>query len=224
MPFTLLILLTLFVIGISLVATVLLGHSILGNLNRAVRRGSRQLQFQITDFACLVVQLQVALASVVALVPSDFRAHLVTLLVFSTVSLTAMWFAAVRTMSLAGVTERGRRSAFILILLPGTAFFMGCVISYICFTPVAVFALIESLADNEFPYELRVWAVILLVNPPILFVVWWLLRQLSRWITRGLIESQVAANDAEFPLNKPLPARSTAAPGSSSAPDSSSPL
>ena len=175
----------LFLMGFGIVAGLVVGHSVLGKLNRAAWQVKRPLRFQLSDFLWLMIQLQIAMGVPIGLFSSGSQVGLLApVLLFAVLSVAVIWFAAIKTMSSAGVTRPKYRAAFVLVLLPGTLVLMMAVIVYATMLPALGIYLFEA--------SLSEWRTYAIIGGAILLpLVWYSLRQLGRWILRGCEEAPV---------------------------------
>lgn len=107
--------------------------AVLRPVDHAIRTTRARLQFELTDFVWLLVQVQISLAAVVGYVPRREEGWFTIFLGFTMAATLALWWGATQAMLRAGVRGKGRRAAFVLLVLPatllvamgGTIFFMG---------------------------------------------------------------------------------------------------
>ncbi len=109
----------------AILAPALMGHLILNPIRDLAKRRetagqTRRIQFMLTDFFWLVIQLNIALGCVVAFVPREIASYFALILGYLAAAVAAMWYVCVHYLSHAGITEARRRAAFILFVVPVT--------------------------------------------------------------------------------------------------------
>ncbi len=161
------------------------GHGILGPVNDAVLQARGRLQFKLTDFVWLLIQLQIGLGAVVGYIPREQGPVYWMTLLFVAGAVTVLWLAAIWTMSAAGVSQGGRRAAFVLVLLPGCLALIMGVILWLIIVPfgslLAVLRFIDS--GSGLPASDTLFACAAAVGSALAIALsWFFLRWLSDWI------------------------------------------
>jgi hypothetical protein len=126
----------------------LISHTILYPTVVAAQKVRGPFRFQLLDFVALILQIQLVLAPILAWTSGGavtFSRNL--FLALGLGATVAMWLAAVRFLSKAGITQGLRRAIFILIYLPGT-------LAVLTLGPVALMALVYMI-PNEWPFWRR---------------------------------------------------------------------
>jgi hypothetical protein len=123
----------------------LISHTILYPTVIAAQKVRGPFRFQLLDFVALILQIQLVLAPILAWTSGGAVVLSRNLFLALGLSATvAMWLAAVRFLSKAGITQGLRRAVFILIYLPGT-------LAVLTLGPVALLALV-SMIPNDWPF------------------------------------------------------------------------
>lgn len=164
---------------------VIVGHVILGPLQKAARRAAQPTQFYLTDFVWLLIQLQAALGLVAAFVARNPAWAFYLVLGFLGGALTAMWWGAVRAMSQAGVQGAFRRAVLILVLLPAVELTLVGAMLFFGAVPLVAYRELRnwlSRLDLAILRSLGVGLAILLGAAIATAAVCWLLRTLTLWL------------------------------------------
>ena len=93
-------------------------RSILGPYDQAAKALKRPTRYQIVDFFCLIVELQLVFACFALVDLADVAA--VVAVSFICLSVLAMWYTGVTVLSHAGIEDPWRRAAFNWFVLPMT--------------------------------------------------------------------------------------------------------
>ena len=126
----------------------LISHTILYPTVVAAQKVRGPFRFQLLDFVALILQIQLVLAPILAWTSGGAVTFSRNLFLGLGLGATvAMWLAAVRFLSQAGITQGLRRAVFILIYLPGT-------LAVLTLGPVALMALVYMI-PNDWPFWRR---------------------------------------------------------------------
>jgi hypothetical protein len=164
------------------VVAVLLGHWLLGPVNRAAGHLNAPTRFMLTDFIWLMIQLQIVLAAALQQMREAVSGPgLFVILGLLCLPVLVLWAASVSVVSRAGITRPLRRATVILVLVPGALAAMMAV-------PLLVVAAMVAMA----PYPVRAtsgWtqdaptrAATLIGSAVLLVLSAFLLRWLSSWV------------------------------------------
>jgi hypothetical protein len=130
------------------VTAIVLGHWLLGPVNRAAGRLNAPTRFQMTDCFWLMIHLQVMLAVAMPWLRETVRGPAIFVIV-GTLSLpiVILWAASVSVVARAGITQPLRRAAVVLILVPGA-------LAVIMAVPFLFVGLIEAIRPGPVPFLL----------------------------------------------------------------------
>jgi hypothetical protein len=173
------------IIIVAVASALLIGRLTLGPLQKAARRRGQPTQFYLTDFVWLLVQLQAALGLVSAFVARNPTWAFYTILGFLGAALTVMWWAAVRSMSQAGVQGMVRRAVLILVLLPGVE---AAMVATMIFWGISLAVGYNELRRALTREDIAIWPLVasgglLLVSALFAGVlITWLLRRITLWL------------------------------------------
>lgn len=124
----------------------LVAHAILYPTVIAAQKVQGPFRFQLLDFVALILQIQLVLGAIMALAGgSEVVAQRNLFLAVGLGASVALWLAAVRFLSKAGITQGRRRAIFILIYLPGT-------LAVLIIGPIVLLALLLML-----PHDWPIW-------------------------------------------------------------------
>lgn len=161
-----------------------IGRWILQPINESGGRLRAPRKFLLTDFAWLVLQLQLALGFSVSWIGVEQKRIFLPILGFLMFAVSMLWLFGVGFLSRAGVTQPLRRVVFTLVLLPATLGVMMVLPGI-----VALIVVLESNYENwgDLSIPLREYSrakLLLWIVAPTLPVIGWMLRQVSFWIVR----------------------------------------
>lgn len=160
-----------------------LGRWMLQPINEAGGRVQAPRRFMLTDFAWLVLQLQLALGFSVSWIGVEQRTF-VPILAFLMFAVFMLWLFGIGFLSRAGVTQPLRRAVFTTVLLPAT---LGVMMALPAL--VVMLGVLESdlglwgdmaIPLREYSRSKALLWVITLTLP----VLAWMLRQVSFWVVR----------------------------------------
>ncbi|QDU30871.1 hypothetical protein ETAA8_60200 [Anatilimnocola aggregata] len=168
----------------------LLGRWMLQPVNETAGRLQAPRKFMLTDFAWLVLQLQLALGFSVSWIGPEQRVFL-PILGFLMFAVTMLWLFGVGFLSRANVTQPLRRAIFTTILLPAT---LGVMMALPAL--VLMLGILETdftnWGDLAIPlHEYNRWKVLLWIVTPLLPVLAWLLRQISFWVVSAQADEKL---------------------------------
>ena len=163
-----------------------LGRWMLQPINEKGGRLRAPTQYLLTDFAWLVLQLQLALGFCVTWIGIEQRRLFPAVLSFLVFAVTLLWLFGVGFLSRAGVMQPARRAMFTLLLLPASLAVMMTLPGL-----VVLIAMLEMDFSNwgDVAFALREYQqyrILLWIITPLLPVIGWMLRQISFWIVRDL--------------------------------------
>lgn len=125
----------------------LISRAILYPTVTAAQKVRGPFRFQLLDFVVLILQIQLALAPILAWTSGEaVRPQRNLFLTLGLGATVAMWLGAVSFLSKAGVTQGIRRAIFILFYLPGT-------LAVLTIGPITLL-LLFYLTSNEWPFWL----------------------------------------------------------------------
>jgi hypothetical protein len=178
------------------VAATLLGRWMLEPINAQGGRLQAPTQFLLTDFAWLVLQLQLALGFSVAWIGIEQQRLFPVILSFLLFAVTLLWLFGVGFLSRAGVTQSARRAMFTLLLLPAS---LGVMMALPAMVAIIV-ALEIPFPERSFPSlvlgEYQHARPLLWLLTPLLPAIGWMLRQISFWIVRDLPAHEAVHKEA----------------------------
>ncbi len=186
----------LVVLILGFVLSAIVGRWLLLPLRQAARKSNRPVQFMLTDFIWLFVQLQVALAAVIAYVPQELFTYYVMLIGYLSLAVIGMWWASVRYLSRAGITNVKWRAVFILFLLPAVVIvLMGTASPAVGLAAASVWwtgqhSPLEYFLDQQM---LTINLICFIGGPLAALTLCWIIR---RTVRRIVAESAQAALDA----------------------------
>lgn len=174
------------------VSAFLLGRWMIQPINEKGGWLQAPTQFLLTDFAWLVLQLQLALGFCVSWVGIDQPRTFPAILGFLVFAVTMLWLFGVGFLSRAGVMQPWRRAVFTLLLLPSA---LGVMMALPLL--VALLGILETDLNfwGELAVPLREYSqhkVLLWIVLPCLPVIGWSLRQVSLWMVSELPASAFA--------------------------------
>jgi hypothetical protein len=130
------------------VTSVILGHWLLGPVNRAAGRLNAPTRFQMTDCFWLMIHLQVMLAVAMPWLRETVRGPAIFLIVgILGLPIVILWAASVSVVARAGITQPLRRAAVVLILVPGA-------LAVIVAVPFFFVGLVEAVRPGQVPFLL----------------------------------------------------------------------
>jgi hypothetical protein len=164
---------------------VAVGHVILRPLDRAARGSKRPIQFMLTDFIWLLIQLQIALGVVVANVEHDPLWVFAMILGFLAFAVIAMWCGGVHVLSRLGIRGIWRRAALIVFLLPGALVVMMGASALCVSASVALLLLFQRVGGTRLflgSREIAIGVLIFVAAGAVTGLACWVLRLVMRWI------------------------------------------
>jgi hypothetical protein len=174
-------LLLILVLGVG--GSLAIGHTVLGPLRKAARAGRQPMQFYLTDFVWLLVQLQATLGLVSAYVERNPAWAFYTVLAFLAFALTLMWWGALRALSQAGVKSAPRRAVLILVLLPGVEAAMVLAMLFSVVVSFGGYRELRSLLTRQSSFgSLAADLALMLLTAGAAVLATWLLRLLTLWL------------------------------------------
>ena len=130
------------------VTAIVLGHWLLGPVNRAAGQLNAPTRFQMTDCFWLMIHLQVMLAVAMPWLRETVRGPGIFLIVgILSLPIVILWAASVSVVARAGITQPLRRAAVVLILVPGA-------LAVIVAVPFVIVGLIEAVRPGPVPFLL----------------------------------------------------------------------
>lgn len=175
--------------------TWLTARWILGPITRAAKHGRGQIQFRIIDFFCLVVEMQVVAAVVVAVSERDESFFRTSLLLFGTLSTLALWVGGVQTLSKAGILDPRRRTVFNWVVLPSAsvgALVLVPLLVWLVGTSIAI-----SMGSRQQPSSPWLWILAALLGAALIASKW-----LADWVMAELPPEVLTPR---FPPIPPIP-------------------
>ncbi|WP_425616656.1 hypothetical protein NA78x_000308 [Anatilimnocola sp. NA78] len=170
-----------------ILASSLLGRWMLQPINEAGGRVQAPRKFLLTDFAWLVLQLQLALGFSVSWIGVEQRTF-APILAFLMFAVFVLWLFGVGFLSRAGVTQPLRRAIFTTVLLPAT---LGVMMALPALLVMLVVLESDFTQWGDLAIPLREYSrskPLLWVVTPTLPVMGWMLRQVSFWVVRERTE------------------------------------
>jgi|GEM_PF-2807654 len=166
-----------------------LGHWMLQPINAQGGRLQAPTQYLLTDFAWLVLQLQLALGFSVTWIGIEQTRLFPAVLSFLVFAVTLLWLFGVGFLSRAGVTQPARRAMFTLLLLPAALGVMMALPALVVMIVVLQIDFSNWRAWGDLAFVLGEYQRIkplLWIITPLLPAIAWMLRQISFWIVRDL--------------------------------------
>lgn len=166
-----------------IITAVVLGHWLLGPVNRAAGHLNAPTRFMLTDFIWLMIQLQLVLGLVLQAIRETLPLNAqLLILALLCLPVLVLWVASVSVVSRAGITQPLRRATLILVLVPGA-------LAEIMAVPLVVVAGIVFATQSRpefFPSAINdgpAARVAILVAAAMALILWaGLLRWLSFWV------------------------------------------
>jgi hypothetical protein len=174
---------------------LIIGYYILHPIDVLMRKSKRKLQFTLVDFACLLLEWQIALGFTLSQVPSWDSQYFVLIFGFLAASVLLIWLGGIYSLSRLGVESARRRITF-LIALPGIVASMMLAAAAFGSVPAYALRLIQQDWAFDLPINLesasRVTAVVA-IAAVVTFIACRLLRRVMHWV---VADCQARQNEA----------------------------
>lgn len=177
--------------GLYVLAAALLGHWIVGPINKAAGDLKAPTRFMLTDFIWLMLQLQIVLAAtgppIMEAVESDAAILLVALVC---VPVLILWAASVSVVSRAQITRPMKRAVVILVVIPAALVVIMALPVLTVASIIMLSSLVVEMPGNEL--SSRTIHVALIVGLAILAAMLaYGLRRLSYWVVNSSLALDV---------------------------------